>query len=145
MGIEYLDAHHAKLVVTRGSGSNRERKIKRITYKNKRDAKRQYDAFVASVNFDVDDKMTVGELVDWYIKRFIENGGKETTAHGYRSCSKAIGSYFKRTKAKDVTLNQVETFIRKQDASPKTIKNRISLLRSAYADTIRLRLREYAS
>lgn len=137
MGIEYLDAHHAKLVVTRGSGSNRERKIKRITYKNKRDAKRQYDAFVASVNFDVDDKMTVGELVDWYIKRFADAGGKDTTITGYCSCQRVIADYFKRTKAKDVTLSQIETFIRKQNTTPKTTRNRVSLLRSAYTAAIR--------
>lgn len=139
MGIEYLDKTHARLVVSRGTGANRIRKVKRITYTSKKDAKRQYDAFVRSVNFDADGKMTVGELVSWYIGIFEDNGGKATTVRGYRTAEKAIAEYFDRKRAIDVSLRDVETYIRKQGKtlSPKTIKNRISLLSSAYTAAIR--------
>lgn len=45
MGIEYLDKSHAKLVISFGSGKNRVRKVKRITYTKKSDAQRQYNEF----------------------------------------------------------------------------------------------------
>ena len=35
MGIEYLDKSHAKLVISFGSGKNRVRKVKKITYTKK--------------------------------------------------------------------------------------------------------------
>lgn len=137
MGIEYLDKTHAKLVVTRGSGANRERRVKRITYISKKDAERQYLEFLKSVDFGVDSSMTVSRLLHWYIQSFVENGGKETTARGYRTAAKALNKYLGTLKAKDVTLSQIETCIGKMKASPKTIKNRISLLNSAYKSAIR--------
>ena len=45
MGIEYIDKTHARLVVSYGSKENRVRRVKRITYKTKTDAKNQYDEF----------------------------------------------------------------------------------------------------
>ena len=132
MGIEYIDKTHAKLVVTRGSGKSRERKVKRITYTNKKDANRQYQEFLKTVDFGVDSSVTVKRLLDWYIQDFEKKGGKETTTRGYKIAAKALTSYFERTRASTLTLNQIQKYIEKQDASPKTIKNRISLLSSAY-------------
>ena len=139
MGIEYLDKTHAKLVVTRGSGKNRERKVKRITYISKRDAKRQYDAFLASVKFGVDDKITVKELLDWYIEKFREAGGKETTAAGYTSAAKAIDKIIGKRRASELELRDIDAFTKRQKKSysPKSIKNQLSLLNSAYKDAIR--------
>lgn len=139
MGIEYLDKTHAKLVVTKGSGKNRERKVKRITYTSKRDAKKQYDDFEKSISFTVDYKMTVGQLLDWYIEQFQNNGGKKTTATGYTSASKAIKPVIGKKKAADMTLRDIDTFIRRQSKtySPKTIKNQVSLCNSAYKYAIK--------
>lgn len=137
MGIEYLDKSHAKLVVTRGSGVNRERRVKRITYTNKKDAERQYREFLKDVDFGVDSSMTVSRLLDWYIQTFVDNGGKETTERGYRTAAKALKKYIGNMRAKDVTLTQIELCIAKMNANPKTIKNRVSLLRSAYKAAIR--------
>ena len=137
MGIEYLDKTHAKLVVTRGSGANRERRVKRITYKNKKDAERQYLEFLKTVDFGVDSSMTVSRMLYWYIQSFVDNGGKETTERGYRTAAKAVNKYLGNMKAKDITLSHIESCIAKMDASPKTIKNRISLLSSAYKSAIR--------
>lgn len=137
MAIEYLDKTHAKLIVTKGSGVNRTRRVKRITYTNKKDAERQYLEFLKTVDFGVDSSMTVSRLLDWYIKSFEDNGGKETTARGYRTAAKSVKKYLGSLKAKDVTLGHVENFISKQKASPKTIKNRVSLLSCAYKSAIR--------
>lgn len=139
MGIEYIDKNHAKLVVTRGSGKNRERKVKRITFVNKRDAKKQYDAFVASVTFGVNDKMTVSELLDWYIDKFKEAGGKETTSAGYTSAAKSIKAVIGKRRASELKLQDIDRFTSKQKDkySPKSIKNQLSLLSSSYKDAIR--------
>lgn len=47
--IQYIDKTHAKLIVSIGSGKDRTRRTKNITYKNKRDAKSQYDEFEEKV------------------------------------------------------------------------------------------------
>ena len=137
MGIEFIDKTHARLVVSRGSGKNRQRKVKRITYNGKRDAERQFREFEANVDFGVDSSITVARLLDWYIGEFTDRGGKEMTARGYRIAAKALKSHFGKAKAKDLTLGKIENYISKCDDSPKTIKNRISLLRSAYKLAIR--------
>lgn len=139
MGIEYLDKTHAKLVVTRGSGKTRERKVKRITYTSKKDAKRQYDEFVLSVSFAVNENMTVKELLDWYVDRLKESGGKETTVQGYKCAARAISDKIGKRKAAELELRDMDSFIRKQQKtySPKTIKNQVSLLNASYKDAIR--------
>ena len=139
MGIEYIDRTHARLVFTRGSGANRERRVKRIRYTSKKDAKRQYDEFVRSLESDISSNMTITELMTWYIKRFRAAGGKETTAAGYTSAEKAISPVIGKRRASDVTLRDIDTFIRTQQKSysPKTIKNQVSLISSSYRAAIR--------
>ena len=136
MGIEYLDNKHARLVVSYGSGKNRVRRVKRITYKNKTDAKKQYDAFVKDVerNFNVDRDLTVSDLLDWYITRFEKNNGKETTVRAYKTASKPIKAFFKGIKAHEVSLHMIDSFVASEAEirSPKTMKNELSLLNSTY-------------
>ena len=144
MGIEYIDSRHARLVVSYGSGKNRVRRVKRITYRNKTDAKNQYDDFREEVerNFNVDRDLTVEELLDWYINRFEKNGGKETTVRAYRTSAKPITAFFKGIKAHEVTLYMIDNFIASEVEirSPKTIKNELSLLNSTYKHAIRRRM-----
>lgn len=136
MGIEYIDKTHAKLVVTRGSGANRTRRVKRITYINKKDAERQYKAFERSVSFNVDNRMTVDDLLKWYITQF---DGKPTTKAGYESAQKAIFPVLGKRKAADITLPDIDRFLAVQAKryAPKTIKNQLSLLSAAYKSAIR--------
>lgn len=139
--IQYIDKTHAKLIVSTGSGKDRTRRTKNITYKNKRDAKRQYDEFKKKVKGErtINTALTVDGLLTWYIDRFKMNGGKETTARAYGIAKKPIIAYFNGAKAKDVQLLDVERFIASEAKirSPKTIKNEISLLSSAYKQAIR--------
>lgn len=141
MSIEYIDKKHARLVVSYGSGKNRVRRVKRITYKNKTDAKKQYDDFCEEVkkNFNVDRNLTVEDLLTNYINAFDRNGGKETTVRAYNTAKKPIIAHFKGFKAHEVTLYMIEQFIASETAqhSPKTIKNEISLLNSAYKQAVR--------
>lgn len=69
MSIEYIDKTHAKLVVSIGSKSNRVRRVKRITYKSKRDAEKQYRDFLDEVdkNFNVDRQLTVEDMVKMFL------------------------------------------------------------------------------
>jgi len=139
--IQYIDKKRAKLIVSIGSGKARVRKTKNITYKNKRDAERQYREFEEKVKNEkcIDQSLTVGDLLTWYIDRFRMNGGKDTTVRAYKVARKPICDYFGHLKAKDITLFQVERFIASEAEirSPKTIKNEISLLGSAYKQAIR--------
>ena len=141
MGIEYLDGKHARLVVSYGSGSSRVRRVKRITYKNKTDAKNQYTSFRSEVerNFNVDRNMTIEDLLNWYINKFERDGGKETTTRAYRTSAKPIIAFFRSFRAHEVTLYMIDGFISSEAEmrSPKTIKNEISLLSSAYKQAIR--------
>ena len=141
MGIEYLDKNHARLVFSIGSGNNRIRKVKRVTYRNKTDLKNQYEKFVDEVkrNFNVDKSLTVEELISWYSAMFKRNGGKETTIRAYQTSSKPIIAFFKGFKACDITLHMIDNFIAAEAEmrSPKTIKNEISLLSSTYKHAIR--------
>lgn len=136
MGIEYIDRTHARLVVSYGSGDSRVRRVKRITYRNKTDAKNQYDAFRKEVEstFSVDRSLTVEDLLNWHIKRFEKNGGKETTARAYRTAAKPIIAFFKGISAHKVSLHMIDKFLvsETENHSPKTIKNELSLLTSAY-------------
>ena len=139
--IKYIDKTHAKLIVSTGSGKDRTRRTKNITYKNKRDAKRQYDEFEEKIKGErtINTDLTVDGLLTWYIERFKMNGGKDTTARAYGIAKKPIIAYFNGAKAKDVQLLDVERFIASEVKirSPKTIKNEISLLSSAYKQAIR--------
>ena len=139
--IQYIDRKTAKLIVSSGSGSSRTRRTKKITYKNKRDAERQYREFEEKVRSErtINKDLTVDDLLTWYIKRFELNGGKETTVRAYNVAKNAIVKYFKEEKAKDVTLFGVEKFIASETKKhkPKTIRNELSLLSSAYKLAIR--------
>ena len=139
MGIEYLDKTHAKLVVNFGSGDRRVRRVKRITYKGKKDAERQYMEFRQSLTEKAEADMSVTELVNWYVDSFEKNGGKQTTVRAYRASAKPIISYFKRFNAKDVSLYDIDSFVTSEAKirAPKTIRNELSLLKSAYTYAIR--------
>ena len=139
--IKYIDKTHAKLIVSFGSGKNRTRRTKNITYKTKRDAKKQYDEFEDKVKSErtINKGLTVEDLLAWYIDRFKMNGGKDTTVRAYKVAKKPISKYMGHEKAKDITLFKVERFIASEvkSRSPKTIKNEVSLLSSAYKQAIR--------
>jgi integrase len=144
MAIKYIDKTHAKLIVSLGSGKDRIRKTKNIIYKGKRDAERQYREFEDKVKEErtINTELTVENLLTWYITRFEMNGGKETTARAYKVAKKPIVAYFSNDKAKDLDLFRVEQFIASEAKirAPKTIKNEMSLLSSAYKQAIRRRM-----
>lgn len=133
MSIEYLDKIHARLCVSKGTGENRKRYTKRITYSGKKDAQRQLREFEDSIT-DQLSRLTVEELVQGYIDEKIALGLKATSIHGYQCCMKRIILSFDGANANDVTLLQVQEFITSEakEKSYKYVKNVLSLLNSSY-------------
>lgn len=139
MSIEYIDKSHARLVVSKGSGKNRERRVKRITYTSKRDAQNQYKEFERSVNFAINQNMTISDLLNWYITSFEQAGGKRTTVQGYITAKNAVIAVLGKKKAASVTLPVIDDFVRKngEKYAPKSLKNQLSLLNASYKHAIR--------
>lgn len=136
--IEYIDKHKCRLIISVGSGKDRKRVYKTVTYKGKRDAEKQHEDFKRQVHQDgVPDDITVSELLDWYITSKENLGARPTTIYGYRSTAKRINLACGERKARLLTSYYIEKEIaQNRKYSPKTIKNTISLLSSAYDKAI---------
>ena len=138
--IEVLSKNKAKLIVSMGSGADRKRKSKTVTFTSKRELERMHQRFIDEVHHNPLIDTTVAELLESYINGRKVLGVKQTTLHGYEVTAERLYSRFKGIKATDLTSYQVQTFINdmSEKYSAKTIRNTISLLSSAYDNAIRL-------
>lgn len=138
--IEVLSKNKAKLIVSIGSGADRKRKSKTVTFTSKRELERMHQRFIDEVHHNPLIDTTVAELLESYINGRKVLGVKQTTLHGYEVTAERLYSRFKGIKATDLTSYQVQTFINdmSEKYSAKTIRNTISLLSSAYDNAIRL-------
>ena len=156
MAIIYLSKKKAKLIVSVGSASkgNRKQYTRIVEISGKKDAERQYQAFKLECNSSTIQGGTVGELVQSYIDMQRIKGLKETSLRGYESYAKRLNLAFKGIDAKELTPYQIERFIATavkgdpksgypKKASPKTIKNIVSLLNSAYKMAVRNKMLTY--
>ena len=156
MAIQYLSKKKAKLIVSVGSASkgNRKQYTRIVEISGKKDAERQYQAFKLECNSSTMQGGTVGELVQSYIDMQRIKGLKETSLRGYESYAKRLNLAFKGIDAKELTPYQIERFIATavkgdpksgypKKASPKTIKNIVSLLNSAYKMAVRNKMLTY--
>lgn len=136
--IEYIDKKKARLIISVGGRKDRKRVYKTITYKGKKDAERQHDDFKRQVLSEgLPDDITVKELLKWYISISEGMGARPTTIQGYKSTAKRLNSAFGSVKAGALTTYRVEKDIAlNREFSPKTIKNTVSLLSSAYKKAI---------
>lgn len=137
--IEYLGKNKAKLIVSVGSGDNRRRKAKTVTYKNKKELERMHQKFEDEVRHNPYIDTTVSELIDYYIENKKLAGLKATTERGYRIDKERINPVLGGLTAREVTPYQIECFIADMAKiyTPKTIRNTIGLLNSAYARAVR--------
>ena len=138
--IEYISKGKAKLVVSIGTGENRRRKAKRVTYTNKKELEQMYRKFEDEVRHNPYIDTTVEELIDHYIENKKMCGLKATTERGYNNAKDRIVSSMGDFIAREVTPYQVECFVAdmaKKDYASKTIRNTIGLLNSAYAHAVR--------
>ena len=140
--IEILDKQRAKLIVNIGSGKNRKRRTKTVTYTGKRDLDRQYKEFEEECKSKPRNTgATVRELVESYIKNAEAMGAKATTLQGYESTAKRIYSAFEGISADSLQSYQVADFVldmTNKGLSAKSIKNTMSILRAAYNRAIAL-------
>lgn len=138
--IEYISKGKAKLIISTGSGPNRKRKSKIVTYTSKKELEKMHQRFEDEVRHNPLIDTTVAELVEAYINSRKVLGAKQTTLHGYDVTAERIYSRFQGIKAADLTSYQVQAFVvdMSEKYSPKTIRNTISLLSSSYDNAIRL-------
>lgn len=138
--IEYISKGKAKLIVSVGSGADRYRKAKTVTYTTKKELERMHQRFIDEVHHNPLIDTTVDELLDMYIKSRKALGVEATTIKGYETAAKRIYSRFKGICAKDLTSYQVQATVADMadKYSAKTIRNTISLLSSAYDNAVRL-------
>lgn len=138
--IEYLTKGKAKLIVSQTIGGKRRRYSKRVTYTTKRELNQLYHEFEKEVLHNPLVDTTVNELLDIYIRGRKVLGAKETTLQGYRTTAERLKSYFEGIDAKNLTSYQLQAVVTDMGElyAPKTIRNSVSLLSSAYDNAIKL-------
>lgn len=144
--IEQMGKNKAKLIVNIGSGNNRKRRTKVVTYSGKKDLQNQYKEFEAECKRLPLADMTLLRLVKKYIEKRDALGVKATTIRGYNLCYERIEEYFTTEPAKKITtydIDQYITYLVGKKLSPKTISNTISLISTSYNDAIKAGLLEH--
>lgn len=138
--IEYISKGKAKLIVSVGSGADRYRKARTVTYTTKRELERMHQRFIDEVHHNPLIDTTVDELLDMYIRSRKSLGVEATTIKGYETAAKRINSRFKGICATELTSYQVQAMVTvmTEKYSPKTIRNTVTLLSSAYDNAVRL-------
>ena len=137
--IEYIGKGKAKLVVSIGSGDNRRRKAKTVTYTTKKELERLHQKFEDEVRHNPYIDTTVEELIDAYIANRKIVGLKATTERGYNVAKERIIPIMGDFIAREVTAYQIECFVADMAKTykPKTIHNTIGLLNASYARAVR--------
>ena len=140
--IEIIDKHKAKLIVNIGSGEKRKRRAKTVAYEKKRDLQKMYVDFERECLRRQDTRDTVEEVLDAYIESRKRLGIKATTIRGYENCKSRFSTAIKEEIAAEVSPYLIDKFIsdNADKWSPKTIRNTISVLSSAYDRAIHLGL-----
>lgn len=140
--IQELGKRKARLIVSFGSGDNRQRFCKTITYKTKKELKQMYDAFEEECkNTEPTTDITVKELVDDYIAYCKALGRKPTTIRGYEIAVGRLQPSVERTLAKNCTTYQLEKFVAEMSSnglSAKSIRNTIAVLSAAYRHAVKV-------
>lgn len=140
--IEIIDKRKAKLIVNIGSGEKRKRRTKTVAYEKKRDLQKMYVDFERECLRRQDTRDTVEEVLDAYIESRKRLGIKATTIRGYENCKSRLSTAIKEEIAAEVSPYLIDKFIsdNADKWSPKTIRNTISVLSSAYDRAIHLGL-----
>ena len=140
--IEIINKHKAKLIVNMGSGKKRKRRTKTVTYEKKRDLPKMYVDFERECLRKQDTRDTVEEILDAYIESRKRLGIKATTIRGYENCKSRLSTDIRDEIAAEATPYLIDKFIsdNADKWSPKTIRNTISVLSSAYDRAIHLGL-----
>lgn len=116
---------------------NRRRHTQIVNCKGKKAAKDLYDEFAESWEDALPEDTTVGQLVQDYIDSREVKGIKANTIRGYKNIKNRLNEDgIGKKAARSLTTYQIERYIVKmikvEELNPKTVKNRISLLRSSF-------------
>lgn len=138
--IEYLGKNRAKLIVSFGSGKDRKRHTKTVTYETKKELKEMHRKFEESWKRNPLLDSTVSELVDNYITSRKVLGVEATTIQGYENTEKRINAVLGGLNSGEVTSYQVQQLINTlgKKYKAKTIRNTVSLLSASYDNAVRL-------
>lgn len=144
MAIRYYSKTKAQLVVNMVINGKQVRKTKMVQITGKRDARDQYIEFEKECKAQPLTADTVEQLLKDFIGNAKVRGVKETTLQSYAYAEKLINSKIGKVLAKELTPYQVESLITymvvERKNSPKTVKNYISVLSSAYKYGIKNRI-----
>lgn len=131
-----------RFIVNIGSGANRRRPSTTITHKGgKKELQRLYDEFAAECENEPIAELTVKELLESYINHCRVLGRKAETIRGYKTTAGRFYQPLGTILAKDLTTYHLEKFVAQMvdnGLSPKTVKNTIGLLSSAYIHAIKI-------
>ena len=140
--IQELGKGKARLIVSFGSGNNRQRFCKTVTYKTKKELKQMYDAFEEECkNTEPTTDITVKELVDDYIAYCKALGRKPTTIRGYEIAVGRLQPSIESTLARKCTTYQLEKFVAEMSSNglaSKSIRNTIAVLSAAYRHAVKI-------
>ena len=141
--IKKVGQNKYQFVVSIGSGANRRRPSKTITFKGgKKELQKLYEAFEEECkNTEPTTDITVKELVDDYIAYCKTLGRKPTTIRGYEIAVGRLQPSVERTLAKNCTTYQLEKFVAEMSSnglSAKSIRNTVAVLSAAYRHAVKV-------
>lgn len=139
--IKELGKGRARLYVSIGGRSDRQRFSKTVTYKTKKELKELYDAFIKECEETPAVDITVKDLLESYIAYCRTLNRKATTIRGYEIASERLVRSVGKTLARSLTTYQLEksvALMSDNGLGAKSIKNSISLLSAAYRHAIRI-------
>lgn len=115
----------------------RRRHTQIVNCKGKKAAKELLDEFADSWEDAMPEDTTVEQLIQDYIDSREVKGIKPNTIRGYKNVkNKLVEHGIGKVAARNLTTYQIERYIvhmiKNEKLNPKTVKNRISLLRSSY-------------
>lgn len=141
--IKKIGRNKYQFVVSVGSGANRRRPSKTITFKGgKKELQKLYEEFEEECkNTEPTTDITVKELVDDYIAYCKALGRKPTTIRGYEIAAGRLQTPVERTLAKNCTTYQLEKFVAEMSSnglSSKSIRNTIAVLSAAFRHAVKI-------
>ena len=143
MAIRQLGKNKYQLIVDYYNEEGKRRKHTKTVYCNgKRAAKSLLDDFADSWADAMPQETSVSQLLQDYIDKCEIKGLKPNTIRGYKNVRKRVEeNKIGSIAARNLTTYQIEKYIvsmiKDEKLDPKTVKNRVSLLKAAYKMAIR--------
>lgn len=139
--IRQVGKNRYQFILSIGSGENRKRPSKTITFKGgKKELQRLHDEFEAQYKDEPLPDITIEQLLKDYIAHCKAMGRKPETIRGYKISAERCYSPVGTILAKKCTTYRLQKFVAEMSSNglaSKTVKNTIGLLSAAYEYGIR--------